>query len=1528
MSMSHEPYSARRRGLWFSLAVLIAIALVVAGCSDDDDGDNAMVTVSGIVATGHALVNATVVIVNGRGTMSTPVMTDANGAFTVDIEAPAPLLIRAVSEDGQLTLYSYVATITGNAVTVHITGLTDLVIKLAAGVANLTAIFDGWGQTQPFAAADVESASVTIIANLANEMHVAGLRDLEQIDLFSDPDFAANGEGLDAVLDALVTIVVTLGDGGLVIEITTPTLTITIDVNIGFDDVVVDTLADSRLQLLHASDLEGGVDAVGDAPNFAAVVEALEQDASGPSILISAGDNYIPGPFFSAAGDGSLRPVFQGVHDTLFGLPEGSLNNIREAGGRADVTIMNIIGFDASALGNHEFDAGTAVVSDIIGTDIRGDTLGDVRWLGAQFPYLSANLDFSGDGNLSGLFTDQVLPNTAFQSTPDDLGAAGAAPKIAPYTIIDLGNGERAAVIGGTTPKLDSITSPGGVQVREPGAGSDDMAALASILQPAIDTARQGDDGALGTADDIDKIILVTHLQQISLEEELIPLLSGVDIAVAGGGDTLLANNTERLRTGDTADRAYPIVTTNLDGDPALIVSTPGEYAYVGRLVVDFDANGVLLADHLNSAVNDAYPTDSNGVQSLWGDLDAPFADGTKGAQVKRLTDAIEGVVTDKDGNVFGRSLVFLEGRRDFVRTEETNLGNLTADANLAMARQTDAATVISIKNGGGIRAEIGFIDGDTGELLPTQANALSGKEAGQISQLDIENSLRFNNGLTLLTVTAQELKTLAEHAVAASEPGDTPGQFPQVAGLRFSFDPQMPARQTDDAGAETQPGERIRSLAVVDPNGFLLDRVVEAGQVVGDAARTFRIVTLNFMADGGDDYPFPDRDRVDLAQADEAARTGAATFAPDGSEQDAMAEHLAANFADTPFGMAETPPSGDERIQDLSQRADTVFDILPAPLVSINTGVFDGPAAEISAFDASSNRLFIVNGSAETVEVYDVSNPSNPQPLSALAVGGAPNSVAAHNGLIAVAVQADPATDPGSVKFFNANGDMVGDVTVGVLPDMVAFTPDGSKALVANEGEPNDDYTVDPEGTVSIIDTATFQVMTADFAAFNDKVAMLRNRGVRIFGPGASVAQDLEPEYIAVTPDGSTAAVTLQENNAVAIVDIATATVVDIIALGFKDYSRGAPQVQNIPFDNLPVLGATAGGQDILLGGFSGLWFDGMDDATGNYRFLTVPDRGPNPDTLDVDNDGVNERPFALPDYQARVVPFEVNPGTGALTMQAPIFLFRSDGVTPITGLPNLPNDVDEQPVDLFGAPLAFDEFGGDLEGILRSPAGDFWMVDEYRPAIYHFDGDLDGDGASSLIARYVPAGTAALVGQAAGTFGQETLPAVYANRRANRGFEGMALDTDAGILYAFIQTPLDNPDDSIRHSDVIRILGINPADGAPVREYLYLLERNRERGVDEGRVDKIGDAVYDPESGRMFVIERDSGTTATSKKYIFEIDFSGASDLLAAGAPTPLAGLTLEQHTADQLAEAGIRPVHKRRVLNLPSVGYLGRR
>ena len=155
------------------------------------------------------------------------------------------------------------------------------------------------------------------------------------------------------------------------------------------------------LQLLHASDLEGGVDAIGRAPNFAAIIDLLEDSAAvDGSITVSAGDNYIPGPFFNAAGDASLRAPLQSVNTQLFeDLLDGQeLTNLREASGRVDVSIMNIVGFDASTFGNHEFDLGTSTIAEIIGTDIRGDTLGDVRWLGGQFPYLSANLDFGGDG--------------------------------------------------------------------------------------------------------------------------------------------------------------------------------------------------------------------------------------------------------------------------------------------------------------------------------------------------------------------------------------------------------------------------------------------------------------------------------------------------------------------------------------------------------------------------------------------------------------------------------------------------------------------------------------------------------------------------------------------------------------------------------------------------------------------------------------------------------------------------------------------------------------------------------------------------------------------------------------------------------------------------------------------------------------------------------------------------------------------------------------------------------------------------
>ena len=644
------------------------------------------------------------------------------------------------------------------------------------------------------------------------------------------------------------------------------------------------------LQILHASDLEGGVDALDNAPNFAALADKLE-DSYDNTLILSGGDNYIPGPFYGAAGDRALRPVFQDIYQTIFN--ETGLNNIREGAGRADITIMNIIGFDASAVGNHEFDAGTNAFADIIDTDIRGGSLGDVRWLGAQFPYLSANLNFLGDVNLEGLYTSDLLSIEAFSSSPAILEEEANAPKIAPASIAEL-NGERVGIVGASTQLLASLSSEGGVTVEGP--DTEDMSALAEVLQPTVDAL---------SAEGINKIVLVTHLQQIALEKELITLLNDVDIVIAGGSDVLFAQEDDLLRAGDIAEEPYPFITQNAGGEPAVIVGTDGEYSYLSRLIVEFDENGVLQENSLTNMLSGAFATTPEVVREIWQTED-PFAVNSKGDLVRRLTQALEEIVNAQDANILGLTEVYLDGRREQVRTEETNLGNLTADANLYVARMFDPAVAVSIKNGGGIRASIGEIL-DLGEgraaFLPPQPNPETGKAEGEISQLDISNSLRFNNGLTLLTLSTADLKAVLEHAVSASTPGSTPGQFPQIAGIQFSYDTTREA------------GMRVVSIGLLNEEGAVKDQLLDNGEFTGNSEEEIRIVTLNFLAGGGDNYPFPDlaTDRVDLPE--QGLPEGNASFAAAGTEQDALAEYLLAEVSQNAFSSEETPVQEDDRI-------------------------------------------------------------------------------------------------------------------------------------------------------------------------------------------------------------------------------------------------------------------------------------------------------------------------------------------------------------------------------------------------------------------------------------------------------------------------------------------------------------------------------------------------------------------------------------------------------------------------------------
>ena len=441
------------------------------------------------------------------------------------------------------------------------------------------------------------------------------------------------------------------------------------------------------------------------------------------------------------------------------------------------------------------------------------------------------------------------------------------------------------------------------------------------------------------TAEGINKIILLAHMQRLEIEKELAIRLSDIDIIVAGGSNTLLADATDRLRSGDEAADNYPLILESAKGEPSLVVNNAGDYRYLGRLVVDFNGNGQILTESIALHISGAYATDGQGDPRFVGE---PIP------EVSRISESLRNVLVSRDANIYGKTNVYLDGERRNVRTQETNLGNLTADANLWLARHVDPEVAVSLKNGGGIRDAIGVTRLPPGAdrpsdivLLPPAANPESGKKEGEISQYDIEGALRFNNGLSILTLTAEQLVAVMEHSVGFDSAGTaTVGRFPQVGGMRFSFDSAAP------------PGERIQSLAIVDEQGAVTDRVVEAGDLAGDPEREIKMVTLDFLADGGDDYPFPGSgsDRIDLrgesghasppdkdskgANEDRrmnalaAVDPGLADFTAPGTEQDALAEYLARFHSENPFDRAETPPLEDQRIQNLGVpgKHDTVF--------------------------------------------------------------------------------------------------------------------------------------------------------------------------------------------------------------------------------------------------------------------------------------------------------------------------------------------------------------------------------------------------------------------------------------------------------------------------------------------------------------------------------------------------------------------------------------------------------------------------
>ena len=232
-------------------------------------------------------------------------------------------------------------------------------------------------------------------------------------------------------------------------------------------------------------------------------------------------------------------------------------------------------------------------------------------------------------------------------------------------------------------------------------------------------------------------------------------------------------------------------------------------------------------------------------------------------------------------------------------------------------------------------------------------------------------------------------------------------------------------------------------------------------------------------------------------------------------------------------------------------------FDVKFEHTSTINVG--GEGASEISAYDEKSKKLFIVNVESKEISVYNISDITNPiKETSIVLSSGAPNSVAVSKGKLAVAVEADVKQNPGHILVYDTESlALLSSYEVGALPDMVTFSPNGQYIVSANEGEPNDDYTDDPEGTISIIEVANGNVVTLNFDDFIGSENSLKANGFRVFGPNATLSQDVEPEYVAISSNSVYAWVTLQENNGIAKVNLETKQIEAIYPLGFKDYNH-----------------------------------------------------------------------------------------------------------------------------------------------------------------------------------------------------------------------------------------------------------------------------------------------------------------------------------------------------------------------------------
>ena len=478
------------------------------------------------------------------------------------------------------------------------------------------------------------------------------------------------------------------------------------------------------LTVLHNND--GESDLLGDGPDEddPGAGSISRYGALFRSLATTASQGPDDGVLGIAAGDNFLAsPELQASQ----ALPEGARGYDAEA--------LNSLPYDAFVLGNHEFDFGTQFLADFIGS-FRGDT-----------PFLSANLDFSDVPELADLADrDRIRPSVLLAE--DDL---------------------QVGVVGLTTPELREVSSPGAT-----GIDPD----LVAVAQAQVDALR---------AQGADVVVLGSHLQDITNEQELVAQLRGVDAVVGGGG-------------GEDIRAQYPLVALDADGQAVPVVTVPGDYFDVGRLVLSLDAEGDVVGF-------------GGGLVGVTGDLpeDPTLLD--------RVERPVAAYLASLEAEVVATTETPLNGVRDDVRTRETNVGNLLADSFLDVVgdRREGDEPLVALQNGGGIRND-----------------SLIGP--GDVSVADTFDIAPFDNRVSVLEdVAAADLLAAAEHGLEALPAAA--GSFGQWGGLTLTYDPAAPA------------GDRVRTLTLTDGTPVVVD-----GELV-DGAPAVDVATINFLAAGNDGY-------------------------------------------------------------------------------------------------------------------------------------------------------------------------------------------------------------------------------------------------------------------------------------------------------------------------------------------------------------------------------------------------------------------------------------------------------------------------------------------------------------------------------------------------------------------------------------------------------------------------------------------------------------------------------------------------